>query len=80
MKQKAKSSYYKDEEVLKAVGDRIRQIRILKQISQETLANDCEMDYSQLNRMELGKVNFSISYLYRVARALKVEAAELLKS
>ncbi len=49
-----------------------------KEISQETLANECEIDYSQLNRMELGKVNFSISYLYRIAEALSVDPKDLL--
>jgi transcriptional regulator with XRE-family HTH domain len=78
VKQKGKRSYYKDAEVLTQVGAKIRQIRILKQISQETLANDCDIDYSQVNRMELGKVNFSISYLYRIAKALHVDPAELL--
>lgn len=42
------------------------------------LANECEIDYSQVNRMALGKVNFSISYLYKVAAALGVDPKELL--
>jgi transcriptional regulator with XRE-family HTH domain len=78
VKQKGKRSYYKDEEALKQVGAKIRKIRILKKISQETLANECDIDYSQVNRMELGKVNFSISNLYRIAKALQVEPGELL--
>jgi transcriptional regulator with XRE-family HTH domain len=48
-------------------------------MSQEDLANEIEVDYSQINRMELGKVNFSISHLYRVARALKINPKELLE-
>ncbi len=36
------------------------------------------MDYSQLARMELGQVNFSISYLFRVAEALGVTPKDLL--
>ena len=78
MKQKGKRSYYKDEDVLRQVGAKIREIRMLKQISMETLANECDLDYSQVNRMELGKVNFSISYLYLIAEALNVDPAELL--
>jgi len=38
VKQKGKRSYYKDGEALKKVGDKIREIRTSKQISQETLA------------------------------------------
>jgi transcriptional regulator with XRE-family HTH domain len=79
VKKKAKSKYYKDEEALKRVGAKIREIRTSKQISQETLANDWEINYSQLNRMELGKVNFSLSYLFRIAKALDVDPEDLLK-
>ena len=71
--------YYKDEAFLIAVGSRIRAVRESKQISTEQLAVDCEVDYSQINRMELGKVNFSISYLFRIAKALDVDPSELLK-
>ncbi|MDQ6761537.1 MAG: helix-turn-helix domain-containing protein [Bacteroidota bacterium] len=78
MKPKVKSTYYKDDEALKLVGSRIREFRINKNISQETLANECDIDYSQVNRMELGKVNFSISYLYRIAKALKVNPKDLI--
>lgn len=78
MKAKEKSKYYKNDEALKLIGERIRKIRIKNEISQETLANECEIDYSQLNRMELGKVNFSISYLYRIARALNIDPKDLL--
>ena len=78
MKSKRKRSYYKDDEVLKSIGAKIREFRVNKEISQETLANECEIDYSQVNRMELGKVNFSISNLFRIARALNVDPKELL--
>jgi transcriptional regulator with XRE-family HTH domain len=76
--EKQKRHYYKDEVLLKYIGGRIREIRISKNISQEDLASDCEVDYSQINRMELGKVNFSISNLFRIAKALDVDPKELL--
>jgi len=78
VKKKSKRSYYKDEEALLRVGKRIREIRTSKKISIDNLAFECEVDYSQLNRMELGKVNFNISNLYRVAKALNVNPKELL--
>ena len=78
MENKQKRQYYKDEVLLKYIGERIREIRSTKQISQEDLAGDCEVDYSQINRMELGKVNFAISNLYRIAKALDVDPKELL--
>lgn len=79
VKKKQKRNYYKDDAALKRIGERIREIRIEKQISQESFANESEFDYSQLNRMELGKVNFNISNLYRIAKALNVNAKDLLE-
>jgi transcriptional regulator with XRE-family HTH domain len=78
VKKKAKRNYYKDEEALRRIGGKIREIRTLKKISQYELANDCEVDYSQINRMELGKVNFSISSLLRIAKALGVDPKDFL--
>jgi transcriptional regulator with XRE-family HTH domain len=73
-----KKIYFKDEEALKQIGEKIRKFRMLKQISQEELANICEIDHSQINRMELGKVNFGISYLFKIADALEVDPKVLL--
>ena len=79
MKKKAKNSYYKNDEVLKRIGEKIREIRTLNQISQESLANESGLDYSQVNRMELGKVNFNISNLYRIAKALNISLKDLVE-
>ena len=78
MKRFDKKIYFKDEEALKQIGEKIRKFRMLKQISQEELANICEIDHSQINRMELGKVNFGISYLFKIADALEVDPKVLL--
>ncbi len=78
MKKKVPRKYFKDEDLLVEIGNKIREIRIAKNISIEALANDCDVDYSQVNRMELGKVNFGISYLYRIAKALDVDPKKLL--
>lgn len=65
--------YYKNEELLIFIGNKIREYRLLKKISIETLAFDSEVDYTQISRMELGKVNFSISILYKIAATLDVD-------
>jgi len=78
VKKKQRRKYFKDPNLLNEIGEKIREIRLSKNISQESLANEVEIDYSQINRMELGKVNFSISYLYRIAKALEVDPKELL--
>ncbi|MEO6732321.1 MAG: helix-turn-helix transcriptional regulator [Ferruginibacter sp.] len=78
MKSKPKSSYYINKPALLLVGAKIREIRSSKGISIEQLANSSGMDYSQLARMETGQVNFTISYLFRVAEALGVTPKNLL--
>ncbi len=78
VKKRSKRTYFKEEALLIQIGIKIREIRTKKYISQDTLAKDFEIDYSQVNRMELGKVNFGISYLYKIATALGVNPKTLL--
>ena len=78
MKKQGKRKYYINKPALSLVGAKMREIRLRKDISIEYLANTSGMDYSQLARMELGQVNFTISYLFRVAEALGVTPKELL--
>ncbi|HMJ47867.1 MAG TPA: helix-turn-helix transcriptional regulator [Ferruginibacter sp.] len=70
--------YYRDNDVLKQFGDKVRAIRLSKKMSQEDLAYECGLEYSQINRIELGKINTSISHLFLLAKALKVTPQELL--
>lgn len=78
MKKKANTSHYINEAALMLIGSKMRELRQAKGVSIETLANTSGMDYSQLARMEGGKVNFTISYLFRVAEALGVTPRDLL--
>ena len=74
-----KKTNYRDDEFLLKVGARIREVRESKGMTQMELAFKCnDVDYSQINRIELGKVNFSTSYLNLIAKSLEVEIAELL--
>lgn len=70
--------YYRNQSWLRQIGRSIRKARIDKGLSQQTLADKCKLDYSQINRMELGKVNFSVSYLCKIAQVLHINPKELL--
>ena len=72
--------YYRDEQLLAFIGAKIKEIRLSKDISIEVLAKECKVDNGQVSRMEHGKVNFSMSMLYRIAQVLKVDPRELLPS
>ena len=80
MKKKVTKGYYRDDELLSKIGWRIRELRVHKGLTQMELAFKCnDVDYSQINRIELGKVNFSVSFLTLIAEALEIEPAELFK-
>lgn len=61
-----------------SLGTRIRQIREEKNISQTDLGNMCDIERSNMNRIEAGNTNPSSYLLYLIAEKLEVEASELL--
>jgi transcriptional regulator with XRE-family HTH domain len=66
-------------EVCAGVGKRIREIRLLHGLTLEKLANDANIDYSQLSRIELGKINTSIYQVYQIAYYLQTPVKEFFK-
>lgn len=79
MKKQIKKKYYRDDIFLKEIGNKVRELRLAKGLTQMDLAFKCnDKDYSQINRVELGKVNFSVSYLSLIAKALEVTPNDLL--
>ena len=68
----------KNKGLIKALGNRIRELRIEKGLSQEKLANEAEVPLSQIGRIERGENNPTISTLYVLAQALKIELRDLI--
>lgn len=62
---------------LKKVGNTLRKIRKEKGFSMENLANEAEIEYRQLGRIERGEINTSIISLLRICNALEVEMKSL---
>lgn len=61
------------------MGLTILEYRRLRNMTMLDLAFACnDMDYSQSSRIELGKVNFSVSYLTLIAEVLEVKVEELI--
>lgn len=60
------------EQVCRQIGAKIREERIKKGYTLEKLANEAEIDYSQLNRIELGKINTSIFQIYHISQHLQI--------
>lgn len=64
-------------EVCKRVGSKIRKARTEKGLTIEELANEANLEYSQLSRIELGKINTSIFHVYQIAHCLQTPIPEL---
>lgn len=66
-----------DEEGLKLLGQRIRDVRKQKNMSQEDLADVSGLALSQIGRMERGAINSTMSSVFAISRALDIEVSTL---
>jgi transcriptional regulator with XRE-family HTH domain len=64
--------YQDKKEIAKKVGCNIRKFRKEKNLSMERLAAICEMEYSQVRRIEHGIINTTIYQVYKISETLKV--------
>ena len=60
-----------------AFGQRVRDIRVKKGLSQEGLAEMCELDRSYIGGVERGERNVSLINIKKIADALGVQTREL---
>jgi transcriptional regulator with XRE-family HTH domain len=67
----------KKEEFVQRVGHSIRNIREQRNLTLEKLALEAGIEYSQLSRIEKGKINTSIYSTYSIAKALGISMTEI---
>jgi transcriptional regulator with XRE-family HTH domain len=65
-----------DESFIIEFGKNLRKIRLSKGISMQNLAYTINVEYSQISRIELGKIKTSISTVFEIAKALDVPIHE----
>ncbi|WP_245833525.1 helix-turn-helix domain-containing protein [Nonlabens spongiae] len=67
------------EEILKKVGQKIREIRISKGLTQVELVAKMEIttDPNNISRLEAGRSNITLFTIYRISTALEVSMKEL---
>ncbi|MBX3162920.1 MAG: helix-turn-helix transcriptional regulator [Bacteroidetes bacterium] len=66
-----------DEEGLKLLAARIKEVRAEKGYTQEELAYEADITLSQIARIETTKTNPTVSTIFRIARTLNVNVGEL---
>ena len=69
-----------DEKTIKrAFGERVRDVRKDRGLSQEALALACALDRTYIGGVERGERNISLINIYKIAKALDQKPAELFK-
>ncbi len=64
-------------QLIKGVGEKIRLRRLELNLSQELLSFDADIPRNQIGRIERGEISTTISTLYKICKALKIEIREL---
>jgi transcriptional regulator with XRE-family HTH domain len=67
----------KEQDLLYKLGQRIKNIREEKGITQVELGIEIEMEKSNVSRLESGRISPTFITLYRVAKALDISLSEL---
>jgi transcriptional regulator with XRE-family HTH domain len=64
---------------LELLGRKIREVRLRRGLTQERLAELCEMHHNHISSVERGITNPTFVALLRIARALDVSITDLLE-
>ena len=66
-----------DEEGLKLLADKLKQVRAKMGYTQEDLAYESGLSLSQIARIETRKINPTVSTMFKIARTLDVPVSDL---
>lgn len=70
---------YVEQEYQKIFGENVRRIRKAKGMTQVELANLCDVERGNMTRIEKGNTNPTLETMRKIAKALNVPVAELVK-
>ena len=68
-----------DSEMLIKFGERVRQLRKQKDISQEELAHRADLHRTYIGMVERAEKNITLLNIEKIAKALEIEVSDLLK-
>lgn len=66
-----------DKKFVISLGKQVRKCRKKKGLTITQLANDLNIEYSQISRIELGKISTSVDTLKNIADVLEVDMKDL---
>lgn len=69
----------KDADIAARFGQRVRELRKAKDLSQEALAAACGLDRTYISGIERGRRNVSLRNIELIATALGISISELMK-
>ena len=72
-----KTNKMAERKLLIKLGEKIKAIRISKNMTQNELAMECDFEKASLSRIESGKSNPTIRTLYKISTALQTPIADL---
>lgn len=64
-------------EFLNLFGKRLKHLRLEKSLSYRQLAQNCNLDYSDISKIEKGERNVQLSTILELARGLGIQPKEL---
>jgi len=67
----------RENKFIKALGKRIRELRLQEGLTQQQLAFEAGLELSQISRIERGIINTSASQLFIIAKTLDIHPKEL---
>jgi transcriptional regulator with XRE-family HTH domain len=68
--------YVRDQEGLNRFGARLRQLRLAQGLTQEALAAEAGLEFSQIGRIERGIINTSLSTVFILAKTLHLDVRD----
>ncbi len=68
--------YLRDEAGIKKFGKKLKEIRVMKSHTQESLAWEAGIEPMHVSKIERGIINTSLSHILALAKALKIKPSE----
>lgn len=68
-----------DNTILIAFGKKVREVRLLKKLSQEGLAEKANVHRTYIGMVERGEKNISLKNIQKIANALEIKIGDLMR-